>query len=40
MQLLSPGLWNDYQLIDCGEGEKLERFGPYLLIRPEPKAFW
>ncbi len=32
--------WNDYGLIDCGDGEKLERFGRYTLIRPEPKAVW
>lgn len=32
--------WQDYQLIDSGEGEKLERFGKYTLIRPEPQAIW
>jgi len=32
--------WPDYQLVDCGNGEKLERFGPYFVIRPEPKALW
>lgn len=32
--------WRDYELIDCGLGEKLERFGPYVLRRPEPKALW
>ncbi len=30
----------DYQLIDCGNFEKLERFGPYYLIRPESQALW
>ena len=30
----------DYELIDCGGCEKLERFGPYCMIRPEPKAIW
>lgn len=36
-----PGtFWKDYELIDSGDGEKLERFGPYILIRPEPKALW
>jgi 23S rRNA (cytosine1962-C5)-methyltransferase len=30
----------DYQLIDCGNFEKLERFGPYYLIRPESQAIW
>ena len=32
--------WKDYQLIDSGRGEKLERFGKYVLRRPEPKALW
>lgn len=30
----------DYQLIDTGEGEKLERFGAYVLRRPDPQALW
>ena len=29
--------WNDYQVIDCSEGEKLERWGSYLLVRPDPQ---
>lgn len=33
-------LWKDYELIDCGSGEKLERFGAFVLARPEPKALW
>ena len=32
--------WKDYELIDSGNGEKLERFGSYCLARPEPKALW
>ena len=32
--------WKDYELIDSGVGEKLERFGAYVLARPEPKALW
>ena len=36
----SPLKWSDYELIDSGSLEKLERFGPYFLIRPEPKAMW
>jgi 23S rRNA (cytosine1962-C5)-methyltransferase len=32
--------WNDYELLDCGGFEKLERFGEYILIRPEPQALW
>lgn len=32
--------WKDYELIDCGGGEKLERWGKYLLVRPDPQAIW
>ena len=32
--------WKGYQLLDSGRGEKLERFGPFVLRRPEPKALW
>ena len=32
--------WRDYELLDSGNGEKLERFGSYILSRPEPKALW
>jgi len=32
--------WSDYELIDSGFGDKLERFGKYILWRPEPKALW
>lgn len=38
--LESPTGWKDYELLDSGEFEKLERFGGYILIRPEPKALW
>jgi 23S rRNA (cytosine1962-C5)-methyltransferase len=37
---LSPSHWNDYELIDCGNFEKLERFGKFILRRPEPQALW
>jgi 23S rRNA (cytosine1962-C5)-methyltransferase len=40
IQLLSPSHWKDYELIDCGDFEKLERFGQVVLIRPEPQAVW
>ncbi|MCL1934706.1 MAG: class I SAM-dependent methyltransferase [Candidatus Azobacteroides sp.] len=40
MELLSPDNWTDYQLIDSGDYEKLERFGRYRLRRPEPQAAW
>lgn len=32
--------WKDYELVDSGNFEKLERFGTYYLRRPEPKALW
>ena len=32
--------WKDYELIDCGRGEKLERWGDYLLVRPDPQVIW
>jgi 23S rRNA (cytosine1962-C5)-methyltransferase len=32
--------WKDYSLLDSGNGMKLERFGRYTAIRPEPKALW
>ena len=35
----SPG-WRDYALLDSGDGHKLERFGPHVLIRPESLATW
>jgi 23S rRNA (cytosine1962-C5)-methyltransferase len=40
LELLTPEHFRDYQLLDCGGGEKLERFGTYVLIRPEPQAVW
>ncbi|WP_346659939.1 class I SAM-dependent methyltransferase [Chryseolinea sp. H1M3-3] len=40
MKLLHPSSWTDYELIDAGNFEKLERFGEYILIRPEPQALW
>ncbi|HON54698.1 MAG TPA: class I SAM-dependent methyltransferase [Bacteroidales bacterium] len=40
MLLESPSEWKDYELIDSGDFQKLERFGRYVLIRPEPKALW
>lgn len=37
---LSPIDWPDYELLDTGGFEKLERFGQYILSRPEPQAIW
>ena len=35
-----PQNWKGYELLDSGRGAKLERFGEYVLVRPEPKALW
>lgn len=32
--------WKDYQVIDTSAGEKLERWGDYLLVRPDPQVIW
>ncbi len=32
--------WKEYEVIDTSEGEKLERWGKYLLIRPDPQVIW
>ena len=32
--------WRDYQLIDCGGGQRLERWGQQVLVRPDPQAIW
>ena len=32
--------WNEYEVIDCSDGEKLERWGRYLLVRPDPQVIW
>ncbi len=40
MKIITPEFWKDYELIDSGGLEKLERFGKYILARPEPQAVW
>ncbi len=40
MELLQPQHFYDYELLDCGDFLKLERFGKYITIRPEPQAVW
>ena len=40
MQILYPDNWQDYELLDTGGGQKLERFGKFILSRPEPDAIW
>ncbi len=37
---LSTDGWPDYELLDSGDNKKLERFGPFVLIRPETQAIW
>lgn len=32
--------WSDYALLDSGDGRKLERYGRYTVVRPEPQCFW
>ena len=32
--------WQDYELLDCSDGEKLERWGSRILVRPDPQAIW
>ena len=32
--------WNDYEVIDTSGGEKLERWGKYILLRPDPQVIW
>lgn len=32
--------WKDYEVIDCSRGEKLERWGKYILLRPDPQVIW
>ncbi len=32
--------WKDYEIIDCSSGEKLERWGKYVLLRPDPQVIW
>lgn len=40
MTIYTPASWQDYELIDSGDGMKLERFGSYVIARPDPRAIW
>lgn len=40
IHILTPTHWHDYSLLDSGHFQKLERFGEYVTIRPEPQAVW
>ena len=32
--------WEDYELLDCSGGERLERWGEFTLVRPDPQVIW
>jgi 23S rRNA (cytosine1962-C5)-methyltransferase len=40
LQTIVAEPWDDWGLIDCGNGRKLERYGPHQVVRPEPQAMW
>ncbi|MBU3662371.1 MAG: oxidoreductase [Bacteroidetes bacterium] len=40
IQTFTPKNWKNYELLDCGNFEKLERFGNVIIRRPEPQALW
>ncbi|MBI3985134.1 MAG: class I SAM-dependent methyltransferase [Candidatus Levybacteria bacterium] len=40
MKLLSTKGWQDYELLDSGNGKRLERFGKYIISKPDPQAIW
>ena len=40
MQLLKTIRWQDYELLDSGNGQRLERFGKYVISKPDPQAIW
>jgi 23S rRNA (cytosine1962-C5)-methyltransferase len=40
LTILTSPEWSDYELVDSGQGRRLERYGPYTFIRPEHQAVW
>jgi 23S rRNA (cytosine1962-C5)-methyltransferase len=40
ISILTSDNWLDYELVDSGDGQKLERFGEYLFVRPEVQSIW
>jgi 23S rRNA (cytosine1962-C5)-methyltransferase len=40
IKILTSDNWTDYELLDSGDGQKLERFGEYIFVRPEVQAIW
>src|ERR1700761_1268894 len=39
-QVLRTLAWKDHAVLDSGNGRKLERYGPYRVVRPEPQCLW
>ena len=37
---LTADQWTDYEILDTGDGMKLERWGGYILARPDPQVIW
>lgn len=40
MPMIHADKWHEYQLLDCGEGMKQERWGAFTLVRPDPQIVW
>jgi len=40
MKVLTLNGWEDYELLDSGDGRRLERFGSFVLSRPDPQTIW
>lgn len=40
MKIISTPGWDEYELLDTGDGHRLEQFGKYLLVRPDPQIIW
>ena len=40
LPLLVAQRWREYRLVDCGDGMKQEKWGPYTLVRPDPQVLW
>lgn len=40
LNMWSANGWKDYEILDAGNGQKLERWGEYYLVRPDPQAIW
>lgn len=38
--MIAADKWRDYELLDCSDGERLERWGRYILVRPDPQVIW